>query len=104
MEPFLHQLAQDYTALAADASAHESHEARELCSEIFNSKNEVMGLLAGLSAATAGEVVPAELHDEFRRLKLGLRFMSRRWLKIQSNTERVKKMYDRRRHVSTFAA
>ena len=104
MEPFLQQLEQEFTVLAAEASAHESRDARELCCDIETGKTELANLQSGLSAATAGGVVPTEIHDEVRRIKLGLRFMTCRWLKILSNTERVRKMYARRRHVSTFAA
>jgi hypothetical protein len=103
MQPYLEQLEHEFNALNMAVSCHESLDSAALCRDIETRLNDVRALQSRYAEIT-GEIVPSEFHDEFRRLKLDARFMRRRWLKIISNTERVKKMFERRRHVSTFAA
>jgi hypothetical protein len=104
MDPFLQQLEQEFSALVTEVCEHGSPEANQLCREIDQKKIEVRKLQLRFSGQVSETVVPAEYYEDFRKLKLDLRFMRRRWLKIISNTERLKKMYARRAHVSTVAA
>lgn len=106
MEPFLQQLKWELSSLEKNVGRHPSQEAAELCKVIEAKKEAADRLQALCSGLDCGQeaVVPAELYEAFRRLKLDLRFVRRNWLKILSNAERLQKMYARRTHVSTFAA
>ena len=104
MKPFLQQLEQEFASLAKQIGPHSSPQAGELYQNIENKKMQAQRLQSRFPGESTQSVIPAEIYDDFRQLKLDLRFMRRRWLKIISNTECVKKKRARRTYVSTVAA
>lgn len=106
MKPFLAQLEGEFATLAGEIRKVNSPEAVEMTQKLEKKIEEVENLKARfiLAEEKGSGVVPADLYDDFRQLKLDLRFMRRGWLKILSNKERLRKMDERRAHVSTFAA
>ncbi len=104
VNPSLQQFEQEFESLAGKVSAQPSVAARELCHEIESRKDQIRQLQGRFAQDVSGTVIPKDLYEDMRKLKLDLRFMNRRWLKMVSNAERVKKMHARRMHVSTAAA
>lgn len=80
--------------------------AKELKREIRDGREQTEHLKISLRLLEANStLIPKQLYQNFRRLKLELHYADRKYKRLLSNEERIKKIKQRRHaDVSTFAA
>ncbi len=102
VHPALRQLDQEFSALAQQMSGRPDLEVQQFLLDIQGKRNQIQAFYEIFSNQSAA---PSEAsYERLRELKLDYRFMHRRWLKILSNFERLKKMESRRVDVAAVAA
>ncbi len=106
LKPYLTRVEREFQDLEHQLNFHRSEETDKLILFVDHEKKELERLKQSLASFdhTTEPVVPHDLYDQFRRLKLELRFAIRRWKRLNSNEARTKKTQEKRSHVSTFAA
>lgn len=106
LKPYLEQLCREFQLLSRAVVLESHSELDNLQLEIQNSLDEIrqlQGEVARLSEAQMTRV-PASLYENYKKLKLSLRFSQRSLKRFISNQERIRKMQERKNHVAVFAA
>ena len=97
LNPYLGRLRNEYEKLEQELRLHSSEEAAEF-------RSLIQPKLASLQTLLNGEVLQIQPQATFRRLKLELRFAKRKWQRFLCNEARVRRIEEKRNHVSPFAA
>ena len=106
LKPNLLEIENGFVRLAALLSGQHSEEAEDLKSYIGRQLGQVQKSKSILFALEndAPSLLSYEYFEEFRKMKLRLRFAERRWRLILSNQARSRKMRERNEHVASVAA
>ncbi|MBI3307404.1 MAG: hypothetical protein HYZ84_06350 [Candidatus Omnitrophica bacterium] len=111
VKPVLQRLLQDYNQLHRDIRNHvsTSPDFLEFKIQVEDKLNQlkVMNMLGGFSCLHAGALTLEEqnrLRENLRNLKLGIRFLTRRWKRHLVSENRIRKQREKRIYVSTVAA
>ena len=106
LRPYLIDLQRQLQDVQQKIEGRPAEEASALHSLVYRKIKELDGLNASLASLDSrGETrVPSNVYDSFRKSKLDLRFLRRKWLRLISNEARNRKIREKRSHVSTFAA
>ncbi len=105
LKPHGEQLQREYEELVSQLGLHSSSEAQSLSSLIQTKTDELESLIRCLGSGNGRQESEAlELQDKFRRLKLELHFLKRKWKRHLCNETRIRRNQEKRLHVSPFAA
>lgn len=110
LQPHIQRLENDFRFLVKELShqpiANYHEEVSRLKSFIQQEIEDLRKLQSALiSLENVSEpVVPTNVHQNFKRLKMALHLARRRRERLISNEARIRKIQERRAHVSTFAA
>ncbi len=114
VKPLLDRLLHEYKKMYLEVAAHSSdtpdtQDFLELKTEIKDKLNQlkVMNMLGGFHSIHAGALTieeQANLRQNLRHLKLDMRFLGRRWKRHLVSENRLRRLREKRSHVSTIAA
>jgi hypothetical protein len=106
LEPSMMKLKEGYDELRRAIGLETSEQAASLSLYASRKIHQVEVILSELAAQPKNEFTEpsAAQTQAYRKLKLDLRFAQRRWQRMLSTENRLRKMHEKRPHVSTFAA
>lgn len=106
LKPYIATLQKQFQSLQQNLAFQDVAPARELSLQVRDEMKSLEKLLnqVDLYSQENRDVVPGSIHDSLKRSKLNLRFAQRTWQRLVSNESRIRKMKEKRTHVTTFAA
>ena len=106
LEPSLERLKENYVQLRREMKLgnESSEETAQLLTYIDRRIQFLEVLMTDLNRDWSSSTIFFHQAETHRKLKLEFRFARRRWQRITSTESRVRRMQEKRPHVSTFAA
>ena len=106
LKPNLSLIQKEFVSLKERVSFERSEEANLLRQRVEDQLNILGALLNSVNSLDHGFQgrVPAHLFLTYKKSKLNLRIAKRTWSRLLSNESRMRKIQERRTHVTTAAA
>ena len=106
LKPNLCLIQNEFVSLKEHMSFENSREASLLRQRVDDQMNALGALLHSVNSLDLGFQgrVPAHLFLAYKKSKLNLRIAKRTWSRLLSNESRMRKIQERRAHVTTVAA
>jgi hypothetical protein len=106
LKPSLDRLEQDLFELENRVFSQHSQDSLSLKILLDRTKSKLQDLKSSSAylEAQPGAIVPADIYQSYKNLKMDHHLILRKWQRVLSNEARMKKIQEKRSHVSTFAA
>ena len=106
LKPNLCLIQNEFVSLKERLSFENSKQVKLLRQSVEDQMNALETLLHSVNSLDHGFQgrVPANLFMAYKKAKLSLRIAKRTWSRLLSNESRIKKIQERRAHVTTIAA